>query len=129
MPYVIPTLRIRERATLQHWVDAFGFQLHAVYPEQGDHVDHAQLRLGDGWIMAGTPREGGVGQQPGQAACYWVLDQPADVDAVHVRALAAGATSIVEPNDPDYGGRGCSLKDREGNLWSFGTYAPKDASR
>lgn len=127
MPHVIPTLRIRDRGTLQHWVEAFGVELHVVYPEQGDHVDHAQLRLGDGWIMAGTAREGGVGQPPGQAGCYWVLEDAADVDAVHARAVAAGATSTMAPSDPEYGGRACALRDREGNFWSFGTYAPDDA--
>lgn len=127
VPYVIPTLRIRDRSTLQHWVDAFGVELHVVYPEHGEHVDHAQLRLGDGWIMAGTPREDDIGQSPGQTSCYWVLEDGADVDAVHARAVAAGATSTMAPHDPDYGGRACSLQDREGNFWSFGTYAPDDA--
>ncbi len=125
MAYVIPTLRIRDRATLQHWGEAFGLKLHAVYPEHGDSVDHAQLRLGTGWIMAGTVREDGPGQPPGQASCYWVLDDPGAVDAIHERALAAGASEIQAPHDPDYGGRACSLADREGNLWSFGTYAPQ----
>lgn len=124
MPSIIPALRVRQRDTLQHWVDAFGLELHAVYPEHGDHVDHAELRLGDGWIMAGSDREGGVGQPPGSAGLYWVLDDEAAVDEIHERAVAAGATSLRPPSAPDYGGRECSLQDREGNLWSFGTYAP-----
>lgn len=127
MPYVIPTMRVQERSTLQHWVDAFGLELQAIYPEQGEQVDHAQLRLGDGWLMAGTARDEGVGQAPGTGATYWVLDDPAAVDALHERAVAAGATSIREPNDPEYGGHECSLQDREGNFWSFGTYDPSAA--
>jgi uncharacterized glyoxalase superfamily protein PhnB len=124
MTSVIPTLRIRDRATLDHWVEAFGLELQAIFPEHGEQVDHAQLRLGDGWIMAGTAREAGVGQPPGSGSCYWVLEDAAAVEALHARAVAAGATSLRAPNDPEYGGRECSLKDREGNLWSFGTYAP-----
>jgi uncharacterized glyoxalase superfamily protein PhnB len=127
MPQVIPVLRVHERSTLQHWVDAFGLELHAVFPPEGDEVAHAQLRLGDGWIMAGTAREEGVGQPPGSGATHWVLDDTADVEAIHERAVAAGATSLRPPEDPDYGGRECSLQDREGNLWSFGTYRPEDA--
>lgn len=126
MPQAIPTIRIRERSTLQHWVDAFGLELHAVFPEDGEAVDHAQLRLGEGWMMSGTVREDGVGQAPGTGATYWVLGDAAAVDAIHERAVAAGAASLRPPNDPDYGGRECSLQDREGNLWSFGTYAPED---
>ncbi|MDO9407319.1 glyoxalase/bleomycin resistance/extradiol dioxygenase family protein [Patulibacter sp.] len=127
MTQAIPTLRVRERSTLQHWVDAFGFELHAVFPADGTQVDHAQLRLGDGWIMAGSDREDGLGQPPGSGASYWVLDDAAAVEAIHERAVAAGAESLRPPNDPEYGGRECSLRDREGNLWSFGTYRPEDA--
>ncbi|WP_026909625.1 VOC family protein [Patulibacter minatonensis] len=124
MTFVVPTLRIRDRATLQHWIDAFGLELTAVFPETGELVDHAQLRLGDGWVMAGSVREDGPGQPPGTGAMYWVLPDAAAVDALHERAVAAGAESTRPPNDPEYGGRECSLRDREGNLWSFGTYAP-----
>lgn len=124
MPSVVPTIRIAERATLQHWVDAFGLELHAVHPEHGDAVEHAELRLGDGWVMAGTLRDGDIGKPPGSASCYWILEDPVQIDAVHDRAVAAGATSMMAPHDPGYGGRACSLADRESNLWSFGTYAP-----
>lgn len=126
MVLAIPTLRIRDRATLQHWVDAFGFELHAVFPDDGPQVDHAQLRLGGGWLMAGSDRDDGLGQPPGTGASYWVLDDAAAVEAIHERAVAAGATSLRPPEDPDYGGRECSLRDAEGNLWSFGTYRPQD---
>lgn len=132
VPHVVPTLRIRERSTLQHWVDAFGVELRFIHPADGPHVDHAQLRLGDGWIMAGTPRDDAdgesVGQPAGSGALYWVLDGAAAVDEVHRRAVAAGATSLRPPNAPDYGGHECTLRDREGNLWSFGTYAPGDGA-
>lgn len=129
MSQVIPTIRVHDRTTLQHWGDAFGLELHAVFPPEGTHVDHAQLRLGDGWVMSGTVREDGVGQPPGTGATYWVLDDAAAVEAIHERAVAAGATSVYAPHDPDYGGRECSLRDREGNLWSFGTYRPADLGR
>lgn len=127
MPQVVPVIRVRERSTLQHWVDAFGLELHAVFPAEGPQVDHAQLRLGDGWLMSGTVRDEGIGQPPGTGATYWVLEDAAAVDAIHDRAVAAGAVSLRPPDAPDYGGRECSLRDREGNLWSFGTYAPEDA--
>ena len=121
---VIPALRVRERATLDHWTQAFGLRLHAAYPPEGDALDHAELELGGGWIMAGLDREEGVGQPPGTGSVYWVLGDAAAVDALHARAVAAGCASVRAPNDPPYGGRECSLRDREGNLWSFGTYRP-----
>ena len=123
---VIPTIRVSDRAILDHWVEAFGLEATAVHAE-GDVVEHAQLRLGDGWVMAGTPRADDLGKPPGGAALYWVLDRDEDVDAVHRQAVAAGATSLREPADQDYGGRGCTLADRDGNLWSFGSYRPEGA--
>jgi uncharacterized glyoxalase superfamily protein PhnB len=123
--YVIPTIRVSSRAVLDHWVEAFGIEVQAVYGE-GDVVEHAQLRLGDGRLMAGTSREEDVGKPPGSAAMYWVLDRDQEVDTVHERAVAAGATSVRAPEDQGYGGRGCTLADRDGNLWSFGSYRPAD---
>ena len=123
MPYVIPTLRISSRAVLDQWVDAFGLELVFVTGE-GDEVGHAELRLGDGWVMAGTPHDNEFDTAPGTTSTYWVLEEAAAVDALHARAVAAGAASTRAPNVPDYGGRECSLRDSDGNHWSFGTYAP-----
>ncbi|MFD6273209.1 VOC family protein, partial [Nocardia asteroides] len=53
------------------------------------------------------------------ASLYLVTDQP---DALHARAIAAGARLIRDLRDEDYGSRGFSVADPEGNLWSFGTY-------
>ena len=41
------------------------------------------------------------------------------------RAVAAGATVLREVVDQDYGGRGGSVADPEGNHWSFGSYQPQ----
>jgi uncharacterized glyoxalase superfamily protein PhnB len=38
------------------------------------------------------------------------------------RVLAAGATVVREMRDEDYGSRGFSVADPEGNVWSVGTY-------
>ena len=61
--YVIPTIRVSSRAVLDHWVEAFGIELQTIYGE-GDVVEHAQLRLGDGRLMAGTSRDEDVGKPP-----------------------------------------------------------------
>ena len=123
MTTVIPALRVTSRATIDQWVDAFGLELVFVMGES-DTVDHAELRLGDGWVMAGTPKQNAFDTPPGSATTYWVLDDAAAVDALHARAVAAGAVSTMAPHAPDYGGHECSLQDRDGNFWSFGTYMP-----
>lgn len=48
-----------------------------------------------------------------------------DVDAHHRRAVEHGAEIVMEPTDQDYGSRDYMARDAEGNVWSFGTYAPQ----
>jgi len=120
MTNVIPALRVSSRATIDQWVAAFGLELVFV---MGD-VDHAELRLGDGWVMAGTMKDNAFDAAPGGTTTYWTLEGEAAVDELHARAVAAGAVSAMAPYAPPYGGRECSLRDRDGNLWSFGTYVP-----
>ena len=57
--------------------------------------------------------------KPGTFAVYVVTDNP---DALHDRAIAAGATLVRGLNDTDYGSREFSVQDPEGNRWTFGTY-------
>ena len=47
-----------------------------------------------------------------------------DPDAHHDVAVAAGARVVRELQDTPYGSREYSVRDLEGNLWSFGTYDP-----
>ena len=56
---------------------------------------------------------------PGNDAVYVVCDDP---DALFARATAAGAEVVRGLVDEDYGSRGFTVRDPEGNLWSFGTY-------
>jgi uncharacterized glyoxalase superfamily protein PhnB len=125
-PTVWPTLRARDaRGLIRFLVDAFGFEETAVYGDQpdgsGDVVVHAQLSwpLGGG-VMLGSVREDGAWTvPPGSAGCYVVTDDP---DALHDRAVAAGAQVFQPLHDTDYGSRDFAVRDPEGNLWSFGTY-------
>jgi len=123
-PQVWPSLRARDaRGLIKFLVDAFGFEATAVYGD-GDRVDHAELSwpLGGG-IMLGSARESdganASATNPGHFGAYVVTDEP---DALYKRALAAGAQSIREPQDTDYGSREFAFRDPEGNRWSFGTY-------
>lgn len=122
-PQVWPTLRAKDaRALIRYLVDTFGFEETAVFGD-GDRVDHAQLSwpLGGG-IMLGSVRDEPDDKwslQPGGFGCYVVCDDP---DALHARAVAAGAEIIMELTDQDYGSREFGVRDPEGNRWSFGTY-------
>jgi uncharacterized glyoxalase superfamily protein PhnB len=55
----------------------------------------------------------------GSWASYAVCDDP---DALFARAQAAGAEVVQPLVDEDYGNRSFTVRDPEGNLWTFGTY-------
>jgi uncharacterized glyoxalase superfamily protein PhnB len=57
--------------------------------------------------------------EPGSFGAYVVTDDP---ESLYARAVAAGATSVREPFDTEYGSRDFTVRDPEGNLWAFGTY-------
>ena len=52
-----------------------------------------------------------------------------DADAVDAMATAGGAKIAMAIRDEASGGRDFSCFDREGHLWSFGTYVTGSALR
>jgi uncharacterized glyoxalase superfamily protein PhnB len=122
-PQVWPTLRARDaRALIRFLVEAFGFEETAVYGD-GDIVEHAQLSWPPGGgVMLGSVRntpDDPWPVPPGSFGAYVVTDEP---EALRDRAVAAGARLEQDLNDTDYGSRGFTVRDPEGNRWSFGTY-------
>jgi uncharacterized glyoxalase superfamily protein PhnB len=121
MATIIPTFRYDDaRAAIAFLREAFGFEEHAVY-EDGGVVGHAELKLGDAYIMVGDRRSGSGDFPSGSSTIYVVVDDP---DAHHARAVAAGAEIVRALTDQDYGSREYAAKDPGGNVWSFGTYRP-----
>ena len=124
---VWPTLVYHDaRGALAFLADAFGFEERAVYARDGapEVIEHAEMGWpGGGGIMLGTAGkdESAFGRRPaGAGSVYVVCDDP---DGLFARATAAGAEVVRGLRDEDYGSRGFSVRDPEGNLWSFGTYA------
>ena len=126
-PTVWPALRYKDaEAALRFLHDAFGFEETVVVRgEEGDGrpVHHAEMKwpLGGG-IMFGSPRPRGDENEifpEGPVSIYVVCDDP---DGLLERATKAGAEIVLPIKDEDYGSRGFTARDPEGNLWSFGTY-------
>ena len=116
------TLQANDAPTLiDYYVDTFGFVVAARYGD-GDRVDHAQLNWteGSGGIMLGSHKPGtACSRQPGAAGCYVVTSDP---DALYQRVLARKAEVVRPLEKTDYGSREFTVRDPEGNLWSFGDY-------
>ena len=119
-----PTLSFRDADAMIAWLEAIGFTGKTVYRDENDptHVQHAEIRWPGGGIMFGSHREGNdVTTATGRGAAYLVTDDP---DGVFEAAVRAGGTVVRPMVDQDYGGRGGSVADPEGNVWSFGDYRP-----
>ena len=105
--------------------DAFGFSRTIVVANERDDtiVEHAQLRWpeGGGVMLGSSGRPGNpfAARPTGVGSAYVVTAEP---DAVHERAIAAGAEIFQPLTDESYGNRSFSVKDPEGNVWSFGSY-------
>ncbi len=86
---------------------------------------HAEVKMGDSMVMIG-----GGGTWRGTPMPTGIHLYVPDTDAAYQRALKAGAASIGEPRDQEYGERSASVKDLAGNHWyiatAFGpTYTPE----
>lgn len=131
---IIPNLRYTDApGAIAFLCDAFGFARHAVYLDEANPkiVQHAQILWEDRMVMISSAIESPhvqaarmktVEEAGGATMGLYLIVK--DVDAHAERARAAGAEIIREPKDEDYGGRGYSARDPEGNLWSFGSYDP-----
>jgi uncharacterized glyoxalase superfamily protein PhnB len=124
---VWPVLTYRDApAAIRFLRDAFGMVEAAAYARSDDPsvIEHAEMR----WPLGGGVMFGTAGKDdspfgariPGNDCVYLVCDDP---DGLLARATAAGATLVRDIADEDYGSRGFTVADPEGNLWSFGTYA------
>ncbi|MER5807041.1 VOC family protein [Streptomyces sp. NPDC002033] len=127
VPTVFPTLLYRDaKAAIRLLTEAFGFTQLAVYEGDDGAVMHAELSYGSGAVMLGSKGRGGAFDramaQAGPSGVYVVVD---DVDAHHRRAVEHGVEILMEPTDQEYGSRDYMARDGEGNVWSFGTYAPQ----
>jgi uncharacterized glyoxalase superfamily protein PhnB len=121
-----PVLRYRDAAAAIDWLGrAFGLEPIEDSRDSDGKVVHAELRLGDGIVMLGSENGSDWGSHAGTG---WVYVAIGDADALHARATAAGAELVRALEDTDYGSRDFTVRDHEGNLWSFGTYRPSPSS-
>ncbi|GGO49807.1 MULTISPECIES: VOC family protein [Streptomyces] len=126
-PSIFPTLLYADaKAAIKQLTEAFGFTETSVYESEDGKILHAELAYGNGAVMLGSKGRGGLFAETmdkaGPTGTYIVVD---DVDAHHQRAVEHGADILMPPTDQDYGSRDYMARDAEGNIWSFGTYAPE----
>ena len=74
------------------------------------------MKIGDTVIMIGPTRDGST-QNVGMMYIY-----VEDTRATYKKALAAGAESLMEPEDMFYGDTNAGVKGPQGNLWWIATH-------
>lgn len=108
---------------LRAWLVSLGFEEGIVVETEDGLVHHSEMLWPEGgrvMVHSARPDTGEFTSPAGSAVLYVVTDRP---DEVHALATAAGATFVRPMAEEDYGSRGFSVLDPEGNSWSFGTYA------
>ena len=133
---IMPTMRYSDAPGAIEWlVKVLGFARHAVYEGPNGTIGHAELTLDGGMIMLGSAKEDENRDrfrspaEVGNVETRSVYVVVADADAVHARALEAGATIIRVLQNTDYGSREFAVLDPEGHSWAVGTYDPWAAQK
>ena len=127
---IMPAMRYRDAAAAIEWLcRTFGFQKHLVVPGENGSIAHAQLTIGNGMIMLGSPSDDEVEplmKLPGETGTttQTVYIVVSDIDAHYQKAKAESAEILREIADQDYGGRLYTARDPEGHIWNFGSYDP-----
>jgi uncharacterized glyoxalase superfamily protein PhnB len=101
--------------------EAFGFTEHALHRDPEGNIQYAEMAFQGAAVGIG-PSAAGSGSpfDLGPAAIYVACDDRPD--AIHDRAVGAGAEIVMGLTDQDYGSREFAARDLEGNVWCFGTY-------
>jgi uncharacterized glyoxalase superfamily protein PhnB len=127
-PNIFPILRYDDAPrAIEFLARAFGFEVASDHRGPDGRVVHADLRLGSSVVGLSS-----TGTSPANSpwatvrqGIYIVLSDP---DAVYARARSAGADVALPIADQSHGSRDFTLRDPEGHLWAFGTYAMERGS-
>jgi uncharacterized glyoxalase superfamily protein PhnB len=115
---VTPYIRVGEAGLVNFLVQVFDAQ-ETFSRRGGGGGMHREVRIGDSMLMIGEGLAGGGGVMPIRPVAFHVFVH--DADATFKRAIAAGATSLGEPADRQYGERAGFVRDPFGNHWYIAT--------
>ena len=121
-----PGLSYDDPLAARAWLVALGFTEGVLVAAGDGTVRHSEMCWPEGGrVMISSRRDDDdMFAVPRGGGSVYVVVQ--DADAVHARAQTLGARVLRGLEDTDYGSRGFSIADAEGNRWSFGTYAGQD---
>ena len=122
-PPIVPYLAVADAAAaIRFAVEAFGAELVTQMPRPDGRVMHAELRLNGGMVMlADSAPEHGFKSPEGPVPVGLMVawPSPSAVDEVFARAVAAGATVVMPPQDMFWGARYGQVRDPFGVTWAL----------
>ncbi len=113
---VTPFIMVKDAAALLDFMKE-GLDAEEVFVlhQGGNKIGHAQMKIGDSMVMVGDAEN----MPELKGALYLYVP---DADAAYERAVKAGASSVIKPEDQFYGDRMGGVKDPFGNTWWFATH-------
>lgn len=110
-------------AAIRFVTEVLGFEEQVLVRDDDGRIVHSEYRWPEGGVVqvAGADPDNPYLPPVGESGFYVVTRDPL---AVWERCRAAGVEVLREPYEPHYdpGGTSFSIRDPEGNSWSFGTY-------
>ena len=133
VPHLNPYLTVKDAAkAITFYKKAFGAtESTRMAAQDGKRLMHAELAINGGMVMLSDefPEHGGVPapstKSPAPVATAVHFAKPAEVDATYKRAVKAGCTSTMEPQDTFWDARFAMLADPFGHRWLLNAPLPK----
>lgn len=125
---ITPYLTIRGAAdAIDFYKRAFGATELMRMPTPDGKVAHAEIKIGDSPVMMADETDdmqGGALRSPAAlgGASAGLMLYVDDVDALHRKAVAAGARELRPLEDQFYGDRTATLVDPFGHVWTLSTH-------
>ena len=120
-----PYLAVEDAATaIDFYTRAFGAKERVRMAGPGGSVMHAEIEIGDSVLMLSDPFPQSSTTPPKELGGTTVslMFYVEDTDAIYQQAIAAGATSLMEPDDMFWGDRFSSVQDPFGHSWTIATH-------
>jgi uncharacterized glyoxalase superfamily protein PhnB len=113
---ITPLLVVKDARKLMEFMkQAFDAEVKHISENDGV-IMHGEVKIGNSMLMLA---EENVKAPSSPIGIYLYVT---DTDAMYKKAIAAGATSIMEPADQFYGDRNAGVKDFAGNNWWIATH-------